>query len=317
MQFNSGRPRIKQRVLRGRNAHSAAQLSMAIFVLVCSHSRAAELEPRAYANAPVGMNFLIAGYAKSEGGLSTGPTSPIQDAHLNINTGVLAYARSLDVWGKSGKLDVIMPFSDLSGTALVSGQPAERNISGLNDPRFRFSVNFIGAPALSMQEFAGYQQDLIVGASVQVSAPLGQYDPSRLVNIGTNRWFIKPDIGISQALGAFTLELSAGVFFFTINDEYYGGTTLEQEPLYTTQVHVTYSFRNGVWAALDATYDFGGRTTVDGVQKNDEMENSRFGVTLAMPVNRNYSIKLYASSGVSTRTGSDYKLGGMALQYRW
>jgi len=121
----------------------------------------------------------------------------------------------------------------------------------------------------------------------------------------------------ARALGAFTLELSAGVFFFTINDEYYGGTTLEQEPLYTTQVHVTYSFRNGVWAALDATYDFGGRTTVDGVQKNDEMENSRFGVTLAMPVNRNYSIKLYASSGVSTRTGSDYKIGGMALQYRW
>jgi len=256
-------------------------------------------------------------YAHSVGGLSAEATSPTQDAHLNINTGVLAYARSLDVWGKSGKFDIIMPYSDLSGTALVSGQPAERQVSGLNDPRFRFSVNFIGAPALSMQEFANYQQDLIVGASVQVSAPACQYDPNRLVNLGTNRWFIKPDIGISKALRASTLELSAGAYFFTKNNDYYGGGTLEQDPVYTTQAHITYSFGGGVWGALDATYDFGGRTTVNGMQNDDAMENSRFGATLALPVNRNYSIKLYASSGVSTRTGSDYKLAGAALQYRW
>jgi hypothetical protein len=304
-------------VLSGRIVQTAALLCVAIFVLAAPHARAAELEPRAYSNAPVGLNFLIAGYAKSEGGLSTDPASPIQDAHLDINTGIFAYARSLDVWGKSGKFDIIMPFSDLSGSAQVSGQTVERNISGLNDPRFRFSVNFIGAPALSMQEFANYQQDLIVGASVQVSAPIGQYDPNRLVNIGSNRWYIKPDIGISKALGAFTLELSAGAFFFTRNDDYYGGGTLAQDPVYTTQAHITYSFGRGVWAALDATYDYGGRTTVNGVQNDDAMENSRFGATLALPLNRNYSVKLYASSGVSTRTGSDYKLAGTALQYRW
>ena len=305
------------RALRGRNAHRVALLSVAVFVLISTHARAAELEPRAYSNAPVGLNFVIAGYVKSEGGLSTDPASPIQDAHLNINTEVLAYARSMDVWGKSGKFDVIMPYSQLSGTALVNGQPAARQVSGLNDPRFRFSVNFFGAPALSMQEFANYQQDLIAGASVQVSAPVGQYDPSRLVNIGSNRWFIKPDIGISKALGAFTLELSAGAFCYSKNDEYYGGKSLEQDPLYTTQAHVTYSFGKGVWVALDGTYDYGGRTTVNGVQQDDVMENSRFGVTLAMPVNRDYSIKLYASSGVSIRTGSDYNLAGLALQYRW
>lgn len=317
MLSNAGRSGKMLRVLRDRNAHRAALLGMAMFVLASSPGRAAELEPRAYANAPVGMNFLIAGYAYSEGGLSTDSASPIQDAHLNINTGVLAYARSLDVWGKSGKFDVIMPYSQLSGTALVNGQPAARQVSGLNDPRFRFSVNFIGAPALLMQEFANYQQDLIVGASVQVSAPVGQYDPSRLVNIGSNRWFIKPDIGISKAIGAFTLELSAGAFFYSKNDEYYGGKSLEQDHLYTTQAHVTYSFGNGVWAALDGTYDYGGRTTVNGVQQDDVQESSRFGATLAMPVNRNYSVKLYASSGVSIRTGSDYNLAGAALQYRW
>ena len=312
-----GRTRKMMRVLCGSIAHRAALLIAAILVLAAAQARAAELEPRAYSNAPVGLNFLIAGYSYSQGGLSTDAASPIQNAHLNINTGVLAYVRSLDVWGKSGKFDIIMPFSDLSGTATVSGQPAERQISGLNDARLRFSVNFIGAPALSLQEFADYRQDLIVGASVQVSAPVGQYDPGRLVNIGSNRWFIKPDIGLSKAMGAFTLELSAGAYFFTINHAYYGGGTLAQDPVYTTQALVTYSFGGGVWGTLGATYDYGGRTTVNGVQNSDTQGNSRFGVMLALPVNRNYSIKLFASTGVSIRTGSDYNLAGAALQYRW
>ena len=200
---------------------------------------------------------------------------------------------------------------------MVAGQPRERNVSGLNDPRFRFSVNFYGAPALSVQEFANYQQDVIIGASVQVSAPLGQYDKDKLVNLGNNRWFVKPDIGISKAWGALTLELSTGVIFFSNNDDYFGGKTLEQDPVSSTQVHVTYNFGRGVWAALSGTYDYGGRTTIDGVRSDDLQNNSRVGATLALPVNRNNSIKLYASTSVHTSTGSDFDLVGIVWQYRW
>ena len=294
-----------------------AALAAALLCLAAAPARAADIEPRAYSNAPIGLNFLIAGYGYSEGGLSTDPSSPIQDAKLQISTGVLAYARTLDLWGKSGKIDVVVPYSDLAGTALVNGNPAERNVSGLNDPRFRLSVNFIGAPALSMQEFAGYRQDLIVGASLQVAAPLGQYDPDRLVNIGTNRWFIKPEIGISKALGAFTLEFAGAVYFYTANDDYFGGKTLEQDPVYSGQAHLIYSFGRGIWAALHGTYDYGGRTTIDGVRDDEVLGNSRLGASLALPVNRSNSIKLYASTGTATRTGSDYNLGGITWQCRW
>jgi hypothetical protein len=286
-------------------------------VVVAGRARAADIEPRSYSNAPVGLNFLIASYAHSEGGLSTDPSSPIQEAKLSIDTALLAYARSLDLWGMSGKLDIIVPYSDLSGSALVNGKPAERNVSGLGDPRFRLSVNFIGAPALSPQEFAGYRQDLIVGASLQVAAPLGQYDPDRLVNLGTNRWFVKPEIGVSKAWGAFTLEFAGAVYLYTTNDDYYVGRTLEQDPVYSAQAHVIYSFGRGIWAALHGTYDYGGRTTIDGVRDDEVMGNSRIGATLALPVTRNNSIKLYASAGTATRTGSDYNLGGIAWQYRW
>ena len=298
-------------------ARTGAVLCVAALVFAATHACAAELEPRAYVNTPVGLNFLIAGYSYSEGGLSTNASSPIKDAQLRIHTELLAYARTLDVWGKSGKFDVILPYSQLSGTAMLDGQPQERQVSGLNDPRFRFSVNFYGAPALSMQEFASYRQDLLIGASIQVSAPVGQYDSSKVVNIGTNRWSIKPDIGISKAFGPLTLELTAGAIIFTKNDDYAGGNTLEQDPVYSTQAHITYDFGRGVWGALDGTYDYGGRTTVNGVRGDDVQGNSRVGVTLALPVDRNNSIKLYASTGASTRTGSDYNLGGIAWQYRW
>jgi hypothetical protein len=302
---------------RGVIARTGALLGVAALVFAATHACAAELEPRAYANTPVGLNFLIAGYGYSKGGLSTNASSPLKDAQLKIHTEVLAYARTLDVWGKSGKFDVILPTSQLSGSAMVDGQRRERHVSGLLDPRFRFSVNFYGAPALSMQEFANYRQDTLIGASVQVSAPVGQYDSSKLVNLGNNRWSIKPDVGISKVFGQVTLELTAGVIFFTNNEDYFGGNTLEQAPVYSTQAHVVYSFGRGVWGALDGTYDYGGRTTVNGVRGDDVQRNSRLGVTLALPVDRNNSIKLYGSTGISTRTGSDYNLGGIAWQYRW
>jgi hypothetical protein len=156
-------------------------------VLVVTNVKAQDAEPRSYTNTPVGLNFLLAGYLYSEGKIAFDPSSSVTDAQFHSHTGVLAYVRSLDVGGKSAKFDVILPYSSFSAHGLVDGQPRERDISGLGDPRFRFSVNLFGAPALSVKEFANYQQDLIIGISLQVSAPLGQYDNSKLLNLGNNR----------------------------------------------------------------------------------------------------------------------------------
>lgn len=311
---------ITRRILRAYcDVIKRSGMVPALAALLCltAQAHAGEIEPRAYVNTPVGINFLLAGYAYSEGGLSISGSSPIEDAQLKMHTEVLAYARTLDVWGKSGKFDVILPYSQLSGSAMVGGQPRERDVSGLNDPRFRFSVNFYGAPALAMEEFENYRQDLIIGASVQVSAPFGQYEKDKLVNIGNNRWFVRPDIGMSKAWGNLTLELSTGVFFFSANDDYFGGRKLEQDPVCSTQLHATYSLGRGIWAAVSWTYDYGGHTTIDGVRSDDTQNNSRWGATLALPINRNNSIKLYASTGVRTAVGTDFDLVGIIWQYRW
>lgn len=286
-------------------------------ILIVTSAQGQELEPRAYGNTPVGLNFLLAGYAYSEGGLSTDPTLPVEDAKLRINTTAIAYARSLEEWGKPGKFDVILPYSDLSGTALVEGVPRDRDVNGFGDVRFRFSYLLYGAPALSLEEFANYRQKTIVGASVQVSAPVGQYNPTRAVNLGTNRWSIKPEIGVSRALGRFTLELTGAVTLYSTNDSYFGGRTLEQDPLYSAQAHLIYAFGRGVWGSLDGTYYSGGQTTLDGVRRDTRVRNSRIGATLTLPVSPRNSVKLYASTGATTRTGSDFDLGGVAWQYRW
>ena len=236
---------------------------------------------------------------------------------MQIHSAILAYARSLDVWGRSGKFDMVLPAAWLSGSATFAGQPRERNISGLADPKFRFSVNFYGAPALSLAEFKDYQQDVIVGASVQVSAPGGQYDPDKLVNLGTNRWSVKTELGISKRLGPVTLELTGAGTFYTDNDEFLGHQTRSQDPIYSVQGHLIYSFGFGIWGALNGTYYTGGSTTVDGTKNRDFQENTRFGATLALPVSRNHSVKLYGSTGVLTRTGTNFDIVGIAWQYRF
>ena len=159
---------------------------------MASPAGAQDIEPRAYSNAPVGVNFLIAGYAYTTGGLAFDSALPLSDPDLSTSNAVVAYARVLDFRGKSAKFDVIASLSSLSGSAGFDGETLRRDIAGLADPKFRFSVNFFGAPALSLKEFAGFQQDLIIGASLQVSPPVGQYDESKLVNLGTNRWSFKP-----------------------------------------------------------------------------------------------------------------------------
>jgi len=275
------------------------------------------LDPRSFVNTPVGINFLIVGYGYSTGNVLFDPAIALEDADLTLQGPSAGYARALDLWGLSGKADAALGWACADGTATFNGAPASRHVCGLSDPTAHISVNFIGAPALTLRQYPAYRQNILVGAGLRVTAPLGQYDPTKLVNIGTNRWSFKPEIGVSKVVGPWTLEIQVAATFFTDNADFYGGKTRSQDPLYSLQGHLIYGFRSGVWVSVDGTYFAGGRTTVDGVLNNDLQQNWRAGATLALPVVRANSIKLYASSGVSARTGNNYDLVGVAWQYRW
>lgn len=278
---------------------------------------AQELEPRSYTNIPVGLNFVLSGYGFSQGGILFDPAVPLDNAHITIHSSVLAYARSLNIGGISGKFDMILPYAWLSGTADFQGETVSRVVSGLGDPRMRFTVILFGAPALSLAEFKDYKQDFVVGAGLQVFLPLGQYDPDRLVNIGTNRFSFKPEIGVSKTINKLVFELAGGVAFYTVNNDFYQGKTRSQAPIGSIQGHINYNFRRGMWVAFDGTYYWGGKSTTDGIEGNDLQKNTRAGFTFALPLNVHHSLKFNASAGVSTRTGSDFKTVGVMWQYKW
>jgi len=280
-------------------------------------AHAESMEPRAYSNAPVGVNFLLSGYVYQQGDVLLDPSVPVKDVKVQIHSTFLAYSRSLDVFGKSGNFALVVPYAWLSGTGTVRAQERSRHVSGFSDPAVRLSVNLYGAPALSLQEFKNYRQDTIVGVSLLATMPLGQYDSTKLANIGSNRWSFKPEVGISQALGRWTLEALAGVFFFTKNDDFFNGNTREQDPIYTFQSHVIYNFPSGIWGALGVNYYTGGRSSLNGVKGDDLQSSWRLGATLTLPINRKNSVKLYSNTGLHARSGENFNVVGIAWQYRW
>lgn len=290
---------------------------LALLLLVPALAAAQSLDPRAYSNLPVGLNFLLAGYAYSEGELAFDASVPLEDGRTRVHALPLGYVRSLDLFGNSANIAFLLPLVDLSATGLLNGVPAERDVSGLADPTLRLAVNFYGAPALRPAEFAAWRQDLIVGASLAITAPLGQYDKDRLINIGSNRWSIKPELGVSQAFGRWTVELAAGVTWFSRNDEFFNGNVREQDPIYSMQAHVTRQLGRGAWGAFSVTYYDGGRNSFNGVEREQKLGGSRLGLTLSLPVDRRNSIRLSAHSGLYARTGSDFEGAGIIWQHLW
>lgn len=281
-----------------------------------AHSQ--ELEPRSYTNIPIGLNFLIAGVAYQDGDMLLDPTIEAEDATTRMKHLAVGYLRSFNMFGKTAKFSLGGSYTDFDAQGLVEGRPESRDDVGFTDPGFKLSVNLLGSPALKLSEFKNYQQDLILGVSLGVMAPWGEYDSDRLINLGFNRWAVKPGIGVSKTLGRWIVEGSATVAFFGDNSDFFGGRTREQEPLASLQFHTIYRIKpGGFWASFDATYYNGGQTTVDDAENDDALSNYRLGATLAVPVNRRNSIKLYASAGTNSRRGTEYDLVGIAWQYRW
>ena len=275
------------------------------------------LEPKLYANIPIDYNFLLLGYGHSEGAIPENSSLELEDPNLNINSTFLAYGRTFDILDHNTKFDIILPYSNLHGTALHNGNPVTRDVQGMGDTKARVSFNLFGAPALSLQEFASYQPDTILGVSLQVTVPTGQYDSSKLVNISTHRWAVKPGIGISKTIKDFTFEFSADAEFYTSNDNFFGGIKRKQDPIYSTQVHVLYRFRRAMWFGIGGTYYWGGEYFNDDIGADNELKNTRIGATFALPINKHHSLKFYGNKGVNTRYGTDFDAIGIAWQYNW
>jgi hypothetical protein len=178
-------------------------------------------------------------------------------------------------------------------------------------------MNIHGAPAMSLKEFRDYQQKTIVGASITISAPTGQYDPNRMVNIGTNRWAFKPELGLSRAVGKWTFEGAAGAWLYTANRNYLGSSVRQQVPLGSLQFHVERSLPRRMWVAADWTVYMGGRSRVDGKDNPDYQGNTRWGGTFGVSLRPRHAIKVVYFRNVQTRIGTDISSIGISYNVIW
>jgi len=288
-------------------------------LLLAAPLAAQDLDPRAYARAPVNSTFLVGGFAVSHGGVLTDPTIPVTDINATIETPSLGVGRSFNLFGKTAQAFGALPYSWAQVSGNVQEQARSITRAGLSDMRLRLSVLVRGAPAASVLEIAKAPRRTILGTSLTVVAPTGQFFPDRLINLGTNRWAFKPEFAVSHPMGQkWLVDVYAGVWLFTTNGSFYPGSSVRtQAPMGAFQAHVSYNFQRQLWAAFDATYYVGGRTTLNGLLNDDRQSNTRVGGTLVLPVGRRHSIKLAVARGAIIRFGANFTTFSVGWQTGW
>jgi len=295
----------------------------AVVLLACSWSAPAqELEPRRWSHLPIDVNFAGAGYAFSRADILFDPVLEIENVTLDKHTFAASYIRTFELLDHSARVDVTVPYQDARWEGLLQGEPAATSRQGFADPVVRFSVNLAGGPPLKGAEFAEYQAEhpvnTIVGAGVAVQVPLGEYYSEKLLNLGENRFVIRPAFGVVHNHGKWSEELTGSVWFFTDNSDFYGGDTREEDPLPMLQAHLIYAFRPGVWASASAGYAYGGESYVDGVPKDDTKENIGGALSFGYSFTRSVGVKIaYAHTETRENTGFDSDSLITAMSVLW
>ncbi len=291
-----------------------------LVLVTCAPLSAQELEPKAYSASPVGATFLVTSVARSAGSIVFDPSIPITDVDARINAAFFGVGTTFGLVGKLALVSVAIPYAwgEVSGRVFEEARTVTR--SGVADTRVRFSVNLRGNDAMHLGEFVKAPRKAIVGTSVTLLVPTGEYDRTKLINLGNHRWGFKPEVGLAVPIGRWDIDAYTGVWLFTANDDFFPGSKERtQDPILAIQGHVSYTFKPRLWLAVDSTWYSGGKSRVDGGEPTAAVANSRLGATLSIPASRRQSLKIAYSNGVSVRTGTDFStiaVGWQFLQFR-
>lgn len=271
---------------------------------------AQDLEPRRWSHQPIGTTVVGLTYAYSESQLQFDPVLEISDADLRTNRLIATYGHWFPCFGKTARIDLILPYEDSKWTGQLSGAQASRERHGISDPWVRLSMNLIGAPPLKGEEFGKYraqnQTSTIVGVGLGVMLPLGQYDDQKLLNLGQNRFIFRPQVGVLHTRGDWSYEMTGSVDVYTDNDEFFAGNQLTQDPTYALQGHIVRNFENRWWTSLSGGYVWGGTSQLNGVGKDDERSFVLSALSVGMPIGDTQALKLVLTRGDTKRlVGSD------------
>ena len=271
---------------------------------------AQELEPRRWSHLPINTNFAGVRYAYTEADISVDPVLLIEAGKKETQTWAFGYTRTFKLLNKSARFDVVQAWKKARWNGLIDGVTASTKRTGWLDTTLRFAINLIGAPPLAGKEYAAYraatEKETIVGAALIVQLPTGEYEKDKLINLGSNRYTFRPQLGVVHIRGRWSFEITGSAFIFTDNDSFFNGNRLEQDPLYKFQAHVVHTFPSRLWVTAGAGYKFGGETAVNGVDNNNRQEYLAWGVGAGYPITRWLSLKgAYIRTQSQTSTGED------------
>lgn len=308
-----------------RSVATAASLILLFTVYFAAHCHAQDLTPRAYVITPVRANAIILQYSLFRGNVEFAGALPITGATATMNVPALSYYRALGLFGRSANFTASLPYAIGNFQGTVVGAEKSGYRSGLLDSVFRFSINLVGGPAMRLEEFKNWRQTTLLGISFRVVAPTGQYDPTKLVNNGSNRWAFKPELGYSRRRGNWIVDAYGGAWLFTANREFFShnafvpGTQVRTEsPIGSFEGHLSYNVKPRLWASLDGNFWFGGRTSLNGIENPGTLQrNSRAGVTVSIPLTQRQSVKCSYSYGDYIRYGGNYHNLSIGWQYAW
>jgi hypothetical protein len=258
----------------------AIGMVFATFILGTSKIYAAGDGPRVFWAVPVDTNVITPMYFSIDSNYGFDSSLIAPDAEFNTNIVALMYTRAISFGGNLGSVSVIVPGAKVD--ASLGNLPAlQGESSGLGDITVMGVMSLMGAPAYSQEEFGSYVPETIVDLLLAVTAPTGEYDEDKTINLGTNRWSVRVGAPIMHFFStgpgnSTSLEVQPSVTFFTDNDD----ASLEQDPLYKLEAHVTHDFNMMLWGSLDAMYTTGGETTVNGIEKDNSQRSLGLGVSL-------------------------------------
>lgn len=281
----------------------------------CLSTFGQDLEPRAYASVPKGINVLAVGYGFNKGNVLTDPALPVKDFILSTQSLGINYIHSFAIAKKLARVQVSLPFADMRGKLSRDGEEITGSRSGMADMRIRFGINLTGSPALERKDFRKYQEKAIFGVSFVTSVPTGRYYEDKIINLGSNRWAFKPEVGVSRRFKHVYAEVYLGSWFYTNNTEYLTNKVLKQKPTITLQGHASYYFKNQMWVGVNTNWYKVGETTIDGVVSSDVLNDWRIGATFSAPISKTQSLRLQFHTGLMSNIGLNYDSVTLAYQY--
>ena len=291
---------------------------MLCFCLNILTFQAQDLEPRFLSSTPLKTNFAGLVYGYSQGDILLN-AQQIEGLNAKLNSVVVFYGRSFKVFNKQAKFDVAVPYAFGKLNALVSQVDTTASRYGFIDPTLRVSIILIGDKPLSLKEFSTREiKKFKMGASFKIKAPLGTYDETKLINLAANRWGFQLKAATSyQPAKKIILELHVDSWFFTENASFNNGNTLAQNPLFTAQLHMAYLFNPKFWVSGSIGQIAFGETSINGIGQDNDLKNSRYGITASYKLNKLGSLKFAATNGLYIASGANFRTALLGYSFVW